>query len=71
MLFSMCSPGTWHLAPGQVESLQEVEERLGDLEAEHDYLIEADPRLHKPSSHNQQVEDEEISLIFSGLGGEL
>ena len=46
---------TWHLAPGQVESLQEVEERLGDLEAEHDYLIEADPALHKPSSHNQQV----------------
>ena len=44
---------TWHLAPGQVESLQEVEERLGDLEAEHDYLIEADPALHKPSSHNQ------------------
>ena len=46
---------TWHLAPGQVESLQEVEERLGDLEAEHDYLIEADSGLHKPSSHNQQV----------------
>ena len=46
---------TWHLAPGQVESLQEVEERLGDLEAEHDYLIEADPALHKHSSHNQQV----------------
>ena len=46
---------TWHLTPGQVESLQEVEERLGDLEAEHDYLIEADPALHKPSSHNQQV----------------
>ena len=46
---------TWDLTPGQVESLQEVEERLGDLEAEHDYLIEADPALHKPSSHNQQV----------------
>ena len=48
-----------------------MEERLGDLEAEHDYLIEADSGLHKLSSHNQQVEEEEISLIFSGLGGEL
>ena len=38
-----------------MESLQEVEERLGDLEAEHDYLIEADSGLHKLSSHNQQV----------------
>ena len=55
MIRCKCFSRCVHLAPGQVESLQEVEERLGDLEAEHDYLIEADSGLHKPSSHNQQV----------------
>jgi len=39
-----------------------MEERLGDLEAEHDYLIEADPALHKPSSHNQQDWEENCKL---------
>ena len=37
----------------QLGSLQEVEERVGDLEAEHDYLIEAEASLHSSSSKQQ------------------
>ena len=37
----------------QLGSLQEVEERVGDLEAEHDYLIEAEASLHSTSSKEQ------------------
>ena len=37
----------------QLGSLQEVEERVGDLEAEHDYLIDAEASLHSTSSKEQ------------------
>ena len=37
----------------QFGGLQEVEERVGDLEAEHDYLIEQEASLHSTLSNHQ------------------
>ena len=39
----------------QLGGLEEVEERVGDLEAEHDYLMEVEASLHSTSSKQQQV----------------
>ena len=47
------------LVVSQFGSLEEVEERVEDLEAEHDYLIDAEASLH---SSDHQVPSEEKSF---------